>query len=45
MQIGRVLEMAEDSTDTIDYAARVKRRFAIQTEFDFSNTAEAAETT
>lgn len=45
MQIGRVLEMAEGSKDTIDYEARVKRRFAIQTEFDFSNTAEAAETT
>lgn len=42
MQIGRVLEMAEDSKDTVEYEARVKRRFAIQKEFDFTNTAETA---
>jgi hypothetical protein len=41
MQIGRVLEMAEDSKDTAEYEARVKRRFAIQKEFDFTNTADA----
>jgi P63C domain len=36
MQIGRVLEMAEDSAIKYEYEARIKKRFGGQQEFDFS---------
>lgn len=42
MQIGRVLEMAEDSTSKQTYEGRIQKRFgaSIQGEFDFSPQAE-----
>lgn len=37
MQIGRVLEMAEDSPDKATYEGKIARRFGGQQEFDFSS--------
>lgn len=40
-QIGRVWEMADDSTTRGEYEARIHRRFGGQQEFNFTPTAEA----
>ena len=37
MQLGRVLEMAEDSESRGDYESRINRRFGDQQEFDFGD--------
>jgi len=44
MQIGRVLEMAEDASGKDQYEAKIKKRFGEQREFDFVNTADEPET-
>lgn len=43
MQIGRVLEMAEDSQDKSEYESRIRRRFGGQQEFNFAQPSPSGE--